>query len=80
MVNWLLLTRLSLLWLLNPRYKSENKQRNHWTESMQLKTKQNKTKNNNWTNKLNYTKELRIWLLAPKYGMAWKSFYLLQLN
>lgn len=53
MVNELLLTRLSLLWLLNPRYKSENKQRNHWTESMQLKTKQNKTKNNNWTNKLN---------------------------
>ena len=64
MVNWLLLTRLSLLWLLNPRYKSENKQRNHWTESMQLKTKQNKTKNNNWTNKLDYTKELRILALG----------------
>lgn len=63
MVNWLLLTRLFLLWLLNPRYKSENKQRNHWTESDVTK-KQNKTKNNNWTNKLNYTKELRILALG----------------
>ena len=55
MVNELLLTRLSLLWLLNPRYKSENKQRNHWTESMQLKTKQNKTKQNK--TKQNKTKQ-----------------------
>lgn len=58
------------MWLLNPRYKSENKQRNHWTENMQLKTKQNKKQQLNQQIKLyKRVKDFGSWLLS----MAWRG-------